>query len=137
MGEPKKTLLVSYYPVIQRIPAASSRATDQFPDFNKWAEMDIMFAIIVANLPTLNSLIPKKWLGSQKGSKVSSHQMGSQSPDHVASKEEESAIHIENVNDEEVSLSSRTESTMVSSGPRKIRIQPDYDDYHANIKSHP
>ena len=109
--------------------------TDKFPDYFRWSIVDIVFAITAASLPTLNYLVPKRWDGSwgSNADVVAPDPNGGGlgfDPKGTNGEQEICELSLKSGN----SLTNEESGFSKHSAGTKVETQPDWNDFHPEIK---
>ncbi|KAL2036498.1 hypothetical protein N7G274_010764 [Stereocaulon virgatum] len=109
--------------------------TYKFPDYFRWSIVDCVFAITAASLPTLNYLIPKRW-DESRGSNTNVVNPGVNGgglafePKVTSGKHEIRELSFKSGN----SLTDEESGSEKQSAVTKVGTQPDWNDFHPEIK---
>lgn len=113
----------------------TSGLTDQYPDYIRWSIIDIFFAITVASLPTLNNLVPKSWDQSYIDSPDRSAPKIAYGSDRSDSKTMIADPHIHEFTfTSSQTLTDEEGGRRQLSGSTGVGTQPDWNEYHKEIK---
>ena len=110
---------------------------DDYAKFQHWTIIDLVFGFAVANLPTLNALLPKSW--RKTNSYASTRKISGPTPVHDSTGSTTkigSEVKSAKVEDEESLRNDSWQMGRISaSTPRRSDSeQPEWDNYHPNLK---
>ena len=102
---------------------------DQYPDYERWTIVDVFFAVTVASLPTLNNLVPKRWDSSSAGNLnfLDANGKGGGLAFNSETKSQDIQVSEKTSTDEETGLGKQN-------GRPKVGTQPDWNDFHPEMK---